>query len=86
MVSSSEEARFERHRPEITEPMIVKLAQDESTGGEIISLNGRGVALSLFALLMTDGYELHGPFVLNRVSAQALCKLLIAAGFRPQAA
>jgi hypothetical protein len=79
----TEESDFQKYRPNLTEVTVVHAAQAWANGDEILSLNGKRTALSAFILLLATDSETHGPFVMQRVCARALCALLIAEGFGP---
>jgi hypothetical protein len=81
----TEESDFEKYRPNITEVTVVAAAQAYGLGDDILSLNGRRVALDSFILLLATDAETHGPYLMNAVCARELCALLLAGGFGPQA-
>ena len=78
------ESDFKKYLPAITEVTVLKAAETYGLDEEILSLNGRGVALDAFILLLATGDEARGPFLLNGVCARELCALLLAEGFGPR--
>jgi hypothetical protein len=81
----SEESEFKKYRPDLTELTGIKAAEAYGRGDEIVSLNGKSVALDAFILLLATDDLVHGPYLLTGVCARELCALLIAEGFGPQA-
>ena len=80
----SDASDFEKYRPKITEVTMVQAAQSCGAGAEILSLDGKGVALNSFLLQLATDSETPGPFLLNATCARALCALLLEAGFAPK--
>jgi len=81
----TDESDFKKYRPNLTEVTVVKAAEEYGLGNEILSLNGQGTAIDAFILLLATDSETLGPYLMNVVCARALCALLLAEGFGPQA-
>jgi hypothetical protein len=78
------ESDFQRLQPKITELTSAQAKQHYDDGEEILSLNGKRVALSHFILMLATDKEVFGPYLLNSVCARALHAILEAEGFGPQ--
>jgi hypothetical protein len=81
----TEESDFKKYSPNLTEVTVAKTAEAYGRGDEILSLNGKRTALNAFILLLATDGETYGPYLMNVVCARALCALLLAEGFGPQA-
>lgn len=81
----TEESDFEKYRPNLTEVTVVQAVEAYGRGDEILSLNGKRIAIDAFILLVASDAETHG-YLMNRVCARELCALLVAEGFGPSAA
>jgi hypothetical protein len=77
----ADESDFQRLQPKITELTSVHAKQHYDQGEEILSLNGKRVALSHFILMLATETEEFGPYLMNSVCARALYALLEAEGF-----
>ena len=82
-MTKEEESDFKKYRPNVTEVMVAKLAQEYGLGGEIVSLGTRNAGLDSIILLLATDSGLRGPFLLNAVCARELCARLLAEGFGP---
>jgi hypothetical protein len=82
----TEESDFTKYRPNLTEVTVVKAAEACGRGDEILSLNGKRTAIDAFILLLATDAATHGPYLRNATCTRALCALLQAEGFGPQAA
>ena len=80
---TEEESDFKKYRPKVTELTSAQAAQHYGQGEEILSLNGKRVALSHFILMLATETEEFGPYLMNGVCARELCALLVAEGFGP---
>ena len=80
----TDESDFQKHRPKITEVTSVQAKQHYDQGEEIVSLNGKRVALSHFILVLATKAEEFGPYLMNSICARELCARLIDEGFGPQ--
>ncbi|MGD0865655.1 MAG: hypothetical protein ABSA49_08875 [Rhizomicrobium sp.] len=74
---------FKKFLPELTAITDVQTMEFFKRNGEIVSANGRQIAIDSFLLVMSTGADTVGPFPLNGVTARALCRYLIDAGFGP---
>jgi hypothetical protein len=74
---------FKKFLPELTAITDVQTMEFFKKNGEIVSANGRQIAIDSFLLVLTNGAETYGPFPLNGTTARALCQRLIEGGFGP---
>ena len=68
----TEKSDFTKYLPRITEVTDVQAAQAYGRGDEILSLNGKRVALDAFILLLADDSVTHGPYLMDSTCARAL--------------
>ena len=76
---------FRKFQPKLTAVTDTQTMDFFTKNGLIVSANGREIGIGDFLLVMSTGAETYGPFPLNRVTAQALCTILIEHGFGPGA-
>jgi hypothetical protein len=81
----TDESDFLEYRPNLTEVTSIEAAKSYGEGNEILSLNGKAVAINHFILLLATDSRRFGPYLMNAVCARELCALLLAEGFGPQA-
>jgi hypothetical protein len=72
------EALFQEKMPTINELDAINAQKIMGEHGQIVSVNGRRVALSHFMVtFVSDKGVKAGPLILNSLVARALCKLLL---------
>jgi hypothetical protein len=81
----TDKSDFMKYRPILTEVTDIRAAEAYGLGDEILSLNGKRVALDAFMLLLATDAETRGPFVMTAECARELCRLLATSGFGPKA-
>jgi hypothetical protein len=79
----TDEQLFQRFQPRLNEVTEAKAAEFFYSTHGIQSLNGKLSAIDAFTLVLATDSEQYGPYVLNAVSARALCRLLMEHGFGP---
>ena len=79
----SDEELYQRFLPKLTEVTELSSANFYHDTGGVVSANGKRSALDAFTLVLATDEQEFGPFLLNAVAAQGLCRLLVEHGFGP---